>query len=167
MREAALLLFFPALMAWSAASDLVTMRISNYVSLALIAGFAVFAAAAGLSWEAILWHLACGATVFAFGFLLWMLKKMGGGDVKLIAATALWFGFVDTLDYALAASILGGALTVALLAMRRYPAPRFVRETPWLFRLHDPKVKVPYGIALGAAALMVYPQTAIWTAMAA
>lgn len=164
IRDAALLLFFPALMAYSAASDLITMRISNRISLALVAGFAAFAIATSAPLETVAWHFACAALVLAITFTLFSLGQIGGGDAKLAAATALWFGFPHVLDYGLISAILGGALTLALVALRRWPAPRFVRETPWMFRLHNPQVGVPYGIALAAAALLIYPETAMFTA---
>ena len=162
IRETALFLFFPALMAYSAASDLITMRISNRISIALILGFLVFAVATGLPLAAVGSHFACGALVLAITFTLFSVGQIGGGDAKLAAATAVWFGFPHVLEYGLIASMLGGALTLAIVAARRWPAPQFVRETPWMFRLHDPKVGVPYGIALAAAALIVYPQ--MWAA---
>jgi len=59
------LLFFPALMAFAAASDLFTMTISNRVSLALAAGFLALALASGMAPSDILMHLAAGATVLA------------------------------------------------------------------------------------------------------
>ena len=59
----AALILFPALMAFAAASDLVTMTISNKVSLALIAGFLIVAAAGGMPPERIGWHLLSGLAV--------------------------------------------------------------------------------------------------------
>ena len=164
IRDAALLLFFPALMAYAAASDLITMRISNRISIALVAGFVVFAAATGVPLETVGWHFACAAVVLTVTFTLFAIGQIGGGDAKLAAATGLWFGFPHVMEYALISSILGGLLTLALLALRRWPAPRLVRETPWMFRLHNPKVGIPYGIALAAAGLLLYPETRIWTA---
>lgn len=164
IRDAALLLFFPALMSYSAASDLITMKIYNSVSLALIAGFVVFAWGVGLPLETVGWHFACGALVLLITFTLFAIGQIGGGDAKLAAATAVWFGFPHVMEYGLLSSVLGGGLTLGLLALRRWPAPKFVRETPWLFRLHNPKIGVPYGIALAAAALVIYPETAIWKA---
>ncbi|QLP98682.1 MAG: prepilin peptidase [Rhodoblastus sp.] len=164
IREAALLLFFPALMAYSAASDLITMRISNGISIALVAGFLAFAAATGVPLATVGWHFACAAVVLLITFTLFAIGQIGGGDAKLAAATALWFGFPHVMEYGLISSVLGGFLTMGLLALRRWPAPQFVRDTPWMFRLHNPKVGIPYGIALAAAALIIYPETAIWTA---
>jgi len=151
-------------MAYAAASDLITMRISNRISIALVVGFLVFAFATGVPLETVGWHFACAATVLLVTFTLFAIGQIGGGDAKLAAATGLWFGFPHVMEYALISSVLGGGLTLGLLALRRWPAPRFVRETPWMFRLHNPKVGIPYGIALAAAGLLLYPETQIWTA---
>ncbi|HMF05638.1 MAG TPA: prepilin peptidase, partial [Methylocella sp.] len=61
MLETATLLFFPVLMIFAAISDLLTMTISNRVSIALAVLFIVLAAASGLSTAQICWHLASGA----------------------------------------------------------------------------------------------------------
>src|SRR3954471_8163196 len=79
MADIALLTTFPALMAYAAASDLVTMTIPNRLSLALIAAFAAFALAAGLPWGAILTHVAAGALVLAVCFGLFAFRWIGGG----------------------------------------------------------------------------------------
>src|SRR3954451_24241235 len=91
--EAALLLVFPGLMAYAAASDLLTMTIPNRRSLALVAAFALFAVASGVSAEAMLLHLAAGAVVLAGTFAMFAFGWIGGGDAKLAAVTALWLGF--------------------------------------------------------------------------
>ena len=167
MRDAALLLFFPALMAYSAISDVLTMRISNMISLALTAGFVALAFATGMPIAEIGWHFACGALVLTITFVLFQFGWIGGGDAKLAAATALWFGFPHVLEYGLIASVFGGGLTLLLLALRQLPAPRLVRETPWLDRLHDHKVGIPYGVALAAAGVLIYPQTALMAGLGA
>jgi prepilin peptidase CpaA len=84
---------------------------------------------------------------------------IGGGDAKLAAATALWFGFDHLLDYLIYASLFGGILTLVLIQFRRLPLPAFMERQPWVMRLHEAGGGVPYGIALAAAALMVYPKT--------
>jgi prepilin peptidase CpaA len=86
---------------------------------------------------------------------------IGGGDAKLAAATALWFGFDHLLPYLFYASLLGGALTLLLLSFRTLPLPQYLAAQQWVQRLHDKKSGVPYGIALAAAALLVYPDT-LW-----
>jgi prepilin peptidase CpaA len=161
-----LLIAFPALMAYAAASDLLTMTIPNKLSLALIAGFALFAAVSGMPWQSALLHLCAGAAVLAVSFALFAFGWIGGGDAKLAAATALWLGFGTLVEYLFIASLAGGALTLAILILRKLPLPVFAMRWDWLSRLHEPKTGVPFGIALAGAALVVYPQTAIWSAVA-
>ena len=112
MLEIALLLVFPALMAFAAASDVVTMTIPNRLSLLLIAAFLVFAILGGLSWTALAWHVAAAMLVLCVTFGMFAFGWMGGGDAKLAAATALWFGFGVLMDYLLLATVAGGALTL-------------------------------------------------------
>ena len=104
-------------------------------------------------------HLAAAAVVLAVAFVFFSQGWIGGGDAKLAAATALWFGFAHLLDYLLYASIFGGVLTLALLQFRRLPLPGVLSRQAWIRRLHDRAGDVPYGIALAAAALAVYPKT--------
>jgi prepilin peptidase CpaA len=108
----------------------------------------------------ILFSAGCGVFVLAIAFALFCLGWIGGGDAKLAAATALWFGFDHLLDYALYASLFGGALTLLILRFRVMRLPQRLQEQAWLARLHRGDSGVPYGIALAAAALVVYPETA-------
>jgi prepilin peptidase CpaA len=153
------LLFFPALMAFAAASDLFTMTISNRISLALAAGFLMLALASGLATSDILLHLAAGTTVLAAAFVCFAFGWIGGGDAKIAAAAALWFGFGHLLNYLVYASLFGGALTLLLLQFRQWPLPYPLAGQSWLLKLHAKESGIPYGIALAIGALVVYPET--------
>jgi prepilin peptidase CpaA len=155
------LTLFPALMAFAACSDLLTMTISNRVSLALVAGFFVLALVIGLNPSLILNHMGAAAVVLVAAFFCFARGWIGGGDAKLAAATALWFGFDHLMPYLLYASLFGGALTIVLLNVRTMPLPSLLSGQTWAERLHREGSDVPYGIALAAAALVVYPDT-IW-----
>jgi prepilin peptidase CpaA len=159
------LTLFPAMMAFAASSDLLTMTISNRVSLILAGGFFMLAPAGGMAVTDVGMHLgaACIVLVAAFGFFTqgWI----GGGDAKLAAATALWLGFDHLLPYLVYASLFGGALTLALIQFRMAPLPQALARQDWLERLHKKDGGVPYGIALAAAALAVYPETQWMTAI--
>jgi prepilin peptidase CpaA len=157
--DVARLMLFPALMAFAAASDLFTMTISNRVSLALLAGFLVLAPLGGMGLYDMLLHLGAGATVLVVAFGCFAMGWVGGGDAKVAAGVALWFGFAHLLDYLVYASILGGALTILLLLFRQWPLPSQLFRLEWLSRLHDKQTGIPYGIALAIGALMVYPET--------
>ncbi|WP_454621480.1 A24 family peptidase [Bradyrhizobium cenepequi] len=153
------LLLFPALMAFAAASDLVSMTISNRVSLALVMGFIVLALASGMGLHDLLSHAGAGAAVLAAGFAFFAFGWIGGGDAKVAAGAALWFGFDHLLPYLLYASLFGGALTLLLLQFRRWPLPYPLLGQAWLLRLHAKETGIPYGIALALGALVIYPET--------
>jgi len=153
------LLLFPALMAFAASSDLFTMTISNRLSLALTGSFFLLTLVTGMSLPAIGMHVAAAALVLVFSFGFFSQGWIGGGDAKLVAATALWFGFDHLLDYLIYASLFGGVLTLVLIQFRRLPLPGPLARQPWILRLHQAGGGIPYGIALAAAALAVYPKT--------
>lgn len=159
-----LLGIFPFAMAYAAASDLVAMTISNRLCLFLVGAFAVSSAILGLGVADIAWHLAAGAVVLIGAFGLFAAGWIGGGDAKLAAATALWFGFDQLMPYLLLSSVGGGLLTLLILRLRAYPLPQIAASWPWARRLHAAKEGVPYGIALAFAALLLLPHTAIWRA---
>jgi len=161
LADAIRLLLFPALMAFAACSDLLTMTISNRVSLALVAGFFALAFVIGMNPTLILSHIGAATAVLVVAFVFFARGWIGGGDAKLAAATALWLGFDQLMPYLLYSSLLGGLLTIVLLNIRMMPLPSLLLGHPWAERLHSKDSGVPYGIALAAAALIVYPDT-IW-----
>jgi prepilin peptidase CpaA len=164
LTEAIRLTLFPAMMAFAAASDLFTMTIANRVSLILIGGFAVLAMMTGMSAADMLSHAGAAAAALAVVFVFFACGWIGGGDAKLAAATVLWLGFAHLADYLIYASLLGGALTVLIIRFRTMPLPQLLVGREWAERLHQRDAGVPYGIALAAAALLVYPHTAWMTA---
>jgi prepilin peptidase CpaA len=125
----------------------------------------VVALMTGMSAAEIGWHFGAGAAVLMVGFVLFSCGWIGGGDAKLAAATALWFGFGHLVEYLIYSSLLGGVLTVALIQFRMLPLPAMLVGRPWIERLHRRGGGVPYGIALAAAALLVYPHTE-WMSLA-
>jgi prepilin peptidase CpaA len=157
--ETAILGLFPAAMIFAAASDLVTMTISNRLSIALFLAFFAVAALIGMPLPDMGRHLAASVIVLVFAFGFFARGWIGGGDAKLAAATALWLGFSHLMDYLLVASIIGGALTLLILQARKWPLPHFMARQPWIARLHAVETGIPYGIALAAAGLIIYPDT--------
>ncbi len=153
------LTLFPAIMAFAAASDLLTMTISNRVSIVLVSGFFALALTGGMATAEVLSHAGAAAVVLAVSFGFFTRGWIGGGDAKLAAATAMWFGFDDLLNYLVYASLLGGALTLLLIGFRLLPLPGLLAGQFWAERLHRQDAGVPYGIALAGAALLVYPET--------
>jgi prepilin peptidase CpaA len=164
--QSLLMIVLPLILAIAAACDLTSFTIPNWLSLALVAAFVAFALAASLAPAAFSWHLLACLIALAAGFLLFALGYIGGGDAKLFAAISLWLGWHDLLAYALAASLLGGGLTILLLLLRQVPLPAAFRPA-WILKLHEKNAGIPYGVALAAGALMVLPHAEILKAAAA
>ena len=143
------LFIFPFLMAYAGASDLFTMTISNRISLALVASFIAFALIIGFPLENIGWHLTCGLAMLVITFILFSLG---------------WIGWVNILDYNLLASMIGGLITIAFIYIRKSPLPEWAGSRDWIARLYNADNGVPYGLALAASGLIVFPQTDIWRA---
>jgi prepilin peptidase CpaA len=165
--ELLVLIVLPMLLALAAGWDIASFTIPNFLQLALIGAFCVFIVATGMAPAAIGGHLLAGFLGLAIGFTLFALGFIGGGDAKLFACVVLWLGFTNLLDYAVVASIMGGALTLAIIGMRHMPLPPFLFGQKWIMRLHDAKSGVPYGVALAAGAFLILPQTEIFRLAAA
>jgi prepilin peptidase CpaA len=162
MIEAAILVIFPFCMVHAALSDAVSMTIANRLSLLLAGSFIVLAPLTGMDWATFGWHLAAGALVLSVTFTVFAIGGMGGGDAKLLAATALWMGFgFPLLKYLVYGAMLGGLLTLAILAFRGSPVSWYAGRNMFLKHFADEKAGVPYGVALGLAGLLVFPETAL------
>ncbi len=159
MLEIIILLLFPLAMFYAAASDLFSMTISNKVSIILVAGFVILSWAIGMDWATIAWNWGLAAIVLTIGIGFFAVNLVGGGDVKLAAATSLWLGWEHTLPYLIMASFMGGVLTLMIIIARAWSLPVALHNVEWINRLHNKEKDVPYGIALGPAAVLIYPDT--------
>jgi len=164
--ELAIMVVFPFAVAFAASMDVFTMTIPNRLTLALAAAFFVMAPFVGLGPTKIAFHLLTGIAMLAAGIALFACGVFGGGDAKLLAAVALWIGLENLPVYMMMVAVSGGILSILMLAYRRFPQPRILLGQAWAERLHAKNGGIPYGVALGAAALWVYPQTTWWTQLA-
>ncbi len=157
---AAILIVFPLCMAVTAFSDTLSMTIPNRVSVILLGAFVLLAPFGGMSGVAIGLHLLCGAVVFAVCFVLFALGVMGGGDAKVLTASSVWFGFGAALmTYLVTISLLGGLLTVVFVLVRSRGDVLMSTRIPFPAHFYDSKAGVPYGIAIGIAGFVCYPQS--------
>lgn len=158
MLEALIFVVFPFCMVFAALSDMLSMTIANRVSLLLVAVFAIVAPLTGMSWIAYGWHFAAGGLVLAVTFGLFALGGMGGGDAKLLSATAVWLGLgFNLVEYLVVTAFIGGALTLAIISYRSSPLAVYTGHNMFLRNLADRKSGIPYGIALGIGGLISYP----------
>lgn len=138
------------------AFDLSRFRIPNLISLLVIV---LFLLKAGTSDEAVPWlpHILAFVGTLTFGFLAFATGVFGGGDAKLIAALALWFGPVLLPGFIVITGIVGGCLACVLLLVRRIPAIKAmpagqgkISEGRGLF---SPGAPIPYALPIATAAL--------------
>ena len=162
VQEFLVLVLVPAALIAAACWDLASFTIPNFIQAVLLAAFAIFAIATGMTLGALGWHLLAAVVGLALSFTLFALGLVGGGDAKLFACVALWFGFSNLFDYGLIASAFGGVLTIALLGFRKLPLPALLSRQAWLMRLHDEKSGIPYGVALASGAFAVLPYTDVF-----
>jgi prepilin peptidase CpaA len=165
---AAILILAPflILLLLAAAWDIASYTIPNFIPAVLLVGFLVLAAMTGYTAAAFGAHLLASLIGLAAGFGLFALGYIGGGDAKLFACVAAWFGLHDLLQYILVASLFGGALTVLLLTVRQWPLPAALASHAWIARLHEPRAGIPYGVALTAGAIAILPHTELFRTIA-
>jgi prepilin peptidase CpaA len=164
--ELAVLTVLPGAVAFAAAMDLLTMKIPNRISAVMVLAFFPLALIMGLGAWDILHHVAAGVGVLALGVLLFAAGWFGGGDAKLMAAIALWICPEALFPYFVYVALTGGLIAMALYAVRSVPLPRLLLGEAWALRLHRRDAGIPYGLALAAGALLVYPHTIWFTGLA-
>jgi prepilin peptidase CpaA len=157
-----LTLVMPCLALLAALSDLFSYRIPNALTIAVAAAFAPVAFLAGVPALQIGMGVGCGVAVLVVAFLLFNLGWFGGGDAKLVAGLSCWFGPTAIQDFLLVTAVLGGVLALALLGFRALPPVPVRRNMPWISSLRDKRKGVPYGIALGASAILLNSETLVW-----
>lgn len=150
---------FAAATIWAGLMDLATMKIRNELVLFLLAIYAALAPLAGFGAVQIGWSAAVALIALAAMFVFFGLGWIGGGDAKLISVIVLWLGAEQALSYVFYIAIFGGVLSLAILKFRAFPLPSFFTHMPWAVKLHSREADVPYGIAIAAAALFLFPQT--------
>ncbi|PCK79829.1 A24 family peptidase [Rhizobium sophoriradicis] len=162
MVVAAILLVFPLCLAFAAFSDLFTMTIPNRVSLILIVSFLMLAPFSGFGLQAIGMHLAAAAIVLAACFALFAFNVMGGGDAKLLSATALWFGLNQSLTLLMAdVAAVGGLITLLILLVRTQSNTILAIGLPLPNSVLLAK-KIPYGIAIAIGGFMAFPSSPLF-----
>ncbi|MCV9999179.1 prepilin peptidase [Pararhizobium sp. YC-54] len=164
MAQAIIFVIVPLCLAVAAISDLLTMTIPNRVSAILLGAFILVAPLAGLSVAMIGMHLAAGLIVFAACFTLFAMNIMGGGDAKLLTASAVWFGLnASLMEFLVYVSFFGGILTLLILMMRSRENTIIASGFPVPHLLFTAK-KIPYGIAIGLGGFLAYPSSPLMMA---
>ncbi len=161
----AVVLVFHAVMIYAGWRDVVSYEVPIWVSVCLVAAFAAGAALAGLAMTTVAWHLAAGAAVLMVGWTLFALGVLGGADVKMLAAAAVWTGWSALAEYMLVVALSGGVLALGFIVWRRVALPARWDEQEWLRRLHARDAGLPYCAAIGFAGLWIFPRLPLLAAV--
>ena len=137
----------------AAVGDLRQRRIANRLNAAIALGAPLFWWASGLSLAAMGWQVALALGCLTVGTCLFATGAMGGGDVKLLTALALWFRPVWYAQMLVVMALAGGVLALASLAGRRRSRLLTAPHLPQLPRKSD--AGLPYGIAIAVGGLWV------------
>ena len=156
-----IVMIFAGTMLTAAAKDATSMTIPNWISLAVIAGFFIVIPFVWQGLDTFITHLLVGLSFFSVGFAMFAFGWLGGGDAKLMAATALWWQWDEAVIYIFYTTMLGGALAILLVFGRRF-IPSSVLTADWAHHLFKDEKKMPYGLALAGGALLTLPQSAIF-----
>ena len=141
-----LLLALAATLVVAAVIDVRTFTISNRLNLTVAAGAPLYWMSIALSpWPGVAVQLAAGAIVFVLLAGAFYAGMMGGGDVKLASALALWFSPAGTVKFLVLMSIAGGVLTLAMLVWHRA-------------RKREGRPEIPYGVAIAFGGLAILTQ---------
>lgn len=159
--EAILAIYIFALVV-AALSDLVSLRIPNWLTGALALAFPVAALIAvhGVAGARIDWlsHVEAGAAVFAGAAILFACRMLGGGDVKLLTAMALWSGLHLVVPLLFLVATIGGVFALVVLGLRQ-PVVQVsilavLRRVPAFLYARMP---IPYGLPIAIAGILTAP----------
>jgi prepilin peptidase CpaA len=130
----------------AAVIDVRTFTISNRLNIVVALLAPLYWWSAGLPlWPDAAIHVAVAAGVFAILSIAFAAGLMGGGDVKLAAALALWFSPAATVRFLVFMSIAGGLVTLVVLVIHK-------------LRSNEGRPKVPYGVAIAIGGLAILAQ---------
>jgi prepilin peptidase CpaA len=136
----------------AAFTDIRRRQIDNWLNAAVAAGAPLFWWATGLTlWPGVALQLGIATITFFALAGLFALKAMGGGDVKLLTALALWLPALLFLELLVIMAIAGGVLTIVLGMWH-------------IMQRRKDRLKIPYGIAIAGAGLWIIATTD-WTTL--
>ena len=150
-------ILLPFLAVVAAVSDVLTLRIPNWLNAVIALAFFPMALATGMPGEAVMWHSLTGIVVLVVGFGLFSAGVIGGGDAKLLAATALWIGNAQLLPFLVLTALAGGVLVIVMKVWQMLRLEGEVHEVGWAKRLFGFKMDLPYGVAIAAGTIFALP----------
>jgi prepilin peptidase CpaA len=150
---------FPFLLVTAGISDFLTLKIPNWLTAAIALLFFPMAFVTGLPMESILWQCVAALALLVVGFALFAAGLFGGGDAKLLAAAALWFGWPEVAHFLVYTALAGGVLAAAVGIWSAVHLDQEIRGNTWIKRWMNAKPNVPYGVAFAVGGILAFPET--------
>lgn len=165
MDQVAILIVFPLLMIGAGVGDVLTYKIPNWLVGLIGAMFFPAALYTGMPLSEMGWHVAAAAMVLTGTFILFCLIKFGGGDAKLLTVAALWIGVSPLLPFLFMVALCGGVLAIVMKLWWVLKLNLEVLKLDRLSRRVKSSVDLPYGVAIAAGALLVFPESWLYQAI--
>ncbi len=159
MYETLILSIFPLMVVVAGISDFFTLKIPNWLNGVIAVSVVPFVFFAGMPLELFAWHIIAGLVAFVVGFILFSANIIGGGDAKMLAACAVWVGWDVLMEFALVTAFAGGALVIALKLWVFFEKRKNTKGMDWAKNFLSKKPQLPYGIAIAAGGVIVFPAT--------
>jgi prepilin peptidase CpaA len=110
----ALLAALAMALGFAAFTDMRRRQIDNWLNLAIALSAPLFWFASGLDWAGVAFQIGLAFITFAVACALFATRQMGGGDVKLSTALALWFVPSSFLQLVMMMAMIGGGASIAM-----------------------------------------------------
>ena len=147
----------------AAISDIRERRVPNWLNATML----VVGLLAARPWSVTLDHPGVGIAGVTVGMAIWfpmyLLRLVGAGDVKLLAASGAWLGALGTLSASVWTAVAGGVLGVVWIVARQgtggavmavahaFRAPRLLQLRPL-----DRRERVPYAVAIAVGVVIAW-----------
>ncbi|MCI5046585.1 MAG: prepilin peptidase [Aquisalinus sp.] len=138
----------PAAWLIAAINDLSELKIPNWIPATLVLAFPVMAVTFGYSFEMLSSSLLLALGALVVGFAIYATGQFGAGDVKLLAATALWVGPAAFPMFLFKVILASGIFAFAIIMFRSTPMLPVYAHAPWLMELHGSRRAMPYGVGI-------------------
>lgn len=154
----------PLLLIWAAASDVMSLRIPNWLTILTAVLFFPMAWATGMPLHDFSMHLVAGLGLFVAGFIFFQLGIFGGGDAKLMAAAGLWFGTTQSLPFLFMTVLAGGILAMVVGLWSAISLSWEIEgdnkyTVSFGQKLRSLKPNVPYGFAFAIGGILAFKDT--------
>jgi prepilin peptidase CpaA len=143
----------------SCISDVRSLRIPNWHSLAIAGCFIPAFAASPEAFHGVWQHIGAMGIMFIVSYAMFAVGMMGGGDSKLATALALWAGLKGLAPFLLFMAIAGGVIGGVSLVIQKKKFFKKPIKGSWVEQAQKGRSAIPYGVAISFGAWISFFHT--------